>query len=144
MTCVSALPAEENGNMSSCWGRPAAPVGIRHRQRDVELTWEGQELNWCLPFFFFVSFPRDNCSVAKFCRACAVIVVRIAMVKISETSILGSVYFQGVFEETQIHKSRAHPQLWSCFNSQTSAVRHKSSCAKVYPYAKLRFLCWLR
>lgn len=70
----------------------------------------------------------------------AVIVVRIIEVKMSDTSNLGSVYFQRVFEGIQIRKSRAHPQLWNCFNSQTSVVSHKSSCAEVYLYAKLRFL----
>lgn len=78
--------------------------------------------------------------MAKFCRTCAVIVVRIIEVKMSDTGNSGSVYFQRVFERIQILKSRLYPQLWSYFNAQTSVVSYKSSCAEVYLYAKLRFL----
>lgn len=39
------------------------------------------------------------------------ILVRIIVVKMSETSNSGSVYFEGVFERIQIHTSRAHLQL---------------------------------
>lgn len=32
--CVSALPAEENRNVSPCWGSPAVFVRIRPQQRE--------------------------------------------------------------------------------------------------------------
>jgi len=78
---VSALPAEESGNASLCWVSPAVLVRIGPWQRDVEVTWEEQESSFCL-FVCFPASPRDNCSVAKFCRVCAMIVVRIIVVKV--------------------------------------------------------------
>lgn len=44
-TYVSALPSEGNENVSPHWGSPAVLVRIRLQQRNVEVTWEGQELN---------------------------------------------------------------------------------------------------
>lgn len=116
-TYASALSAEENRNASPCWRRPVVLVRTsppHTQERAVEVTWNGQ----------------NSYSVVKFCRTHAVTVVRIIVVKISETSNSRIVCFEGVHE-----KYRNLELICSC--RVASIHRHQQLAMRV---AVLRFI----